>query len=188
MKLALTAAIATSVTVTAAAQDMLVCVEDSDGDGRWTVTAEYLSEPPSDIVAVWGDIGLRITGNDAITLGISDFNTAYTQLLFAIDGNGTTEVSFSTGTNAFFGSPDPSNPLFVFEFIYHGAVNALRFELEGFNSAIFDSPPFGDVRLYQDQFGNPGELSMGFKYIPVPATLVLSPVVLMVMRRTRKEM
>ncbi|MEL7485503.1 MAG: PEP-CTERM sorting domain-containing protein, partial [Planctomycetota bacterium] len=46
-------------------------------------------------------------------------------------------------------------------------------DLVGQNSAIFDLPPFGDVRLYQDAQGNPGTLSFAVEIVPAPASAAL---------------
>ncbi|MEO0631304.1 MAG: hypothetical protein AAFY46_11380, partial [Planctomycetota bacterium] len=53
------------------AQDLVICVDDLDGDGRWVVTAEFVGAIPGSataIGAIWSDTSFRIEGDgSAIT-------------------------------------------------------------------------------------------------------------------------
>ena len=175
------------VTGSAAAQpDMLVTVEDFNGDGFWSLSAEFLSTPPSDIVQVWADVDIVLRGDSPIWIG--DINPSYFKAgLGGITNNGTEEVFFVGNANAFFGTPDTSNPLSVLDFQYAGSVGALSLDFVGQNSAIFDLAPFGDVRLYQDNLGNPGELSFEIRIVPAPAAVSVAPVVLLAATRRRRR-
>lgn len=165
--------------------DMLICVEDLDGNGLWSITAEYLSNPPSAIEQVWADTSFELTG-DGSDIRIVDFNPSYSVGIapFILDGE---IFRFEGNSNVFFGIPDPSNPLWVLDVQYFGDPSALGMTLLGQNSAIFQNQPFGDVRLYQDAMGNPGELTYDIKIIPAPATLALAPIALVAARRRRKS-
>ncbi|MEO1534190.1 MAG: PEP-CTERM sorting domain-containing protein [Planctomycetota bacterium] len=161
------------VASSATAQDLCILVDDSDGDGEWTITAEFLGTPPSDLVQAWADASFVLAGDDAIT--INSFNPSYNTSLgpATITDNGTNTVGFVGNANSFFGTPDATNPLAVADFSYAGSFEALSLTLVGQNSAIFVLPPFGDVRLYQDAQGNAGTLSFEVKVVPAPASAAL---------------
>ncbi|MEL6497301.1 MAG: PEP-CTERM sorting domain-containing protein [Planctomycetota bacterium] len=160
---------------TATAQDLLICVDDLDGDGLWTITAEYIGTPPTPIVQAWADTSFALTGDGADITINNDFNTAYnTTLGDAVISNNGDNATFVGNANAFFGTPDASNPLFVATFNYAGDPTAINLALVGQNSVIFDLPPFGDVQLYQDATGAAGPQTFAVEYkIPAPASAAL---------------
>ncbi|MEL6498284.1 MAG: hypothetical protein AAGJ54_04860 [Planctomycetota bacterium] len=166
--------------------DMLITVDNVEND-RWEISAKFLTQPPSAIVQVWADTSFRLFG-DGSDFTITDWNPSYdTSLLRSppVVINGPV-AEFVGNANDFFGTTDPSNPLWAVDFEYEGDPTALRLELEGQNSAIFEQPPFGDVRLYQDFSGNPGSLTWDVVIIPSPGTLALAPLALVAAQRRRK--
>ncbi|MEO1535139.1 MAG: hypothetical protein AAFS11_06215 [Planctomycetota bacterium] len=172
---------------TASAQpDMLITVDNVAGDD-WSISAEFLSSLPGPLVQLWIDASFELTG-DGSTIAFTEYNPAYdTTLGPAQVVNGPT-ASFIGNSNAFFGTPDPSNPLFVANFDYDGAFDDIRLTLVGQNSFFAEGGGFdGIFRLYQDAQGNPGELTWDVVYIPAPGSLALAPVALMATRRSRKE-
>lgn len=178
------AALTVLLTGSAGAQpDMRVTVEDFNGDGSWSITAEFLTTPPSPIVQLWADASFRITG-DGSDIAFTDYNPSYdTSLGDAVVTNGPV-ASFVGNANAFFGTPDSSNPLYVASFDYAGSINDLQLVLFGTNSAIFDLPPFGDVRLYlgiDTLFG----LTFEVQIVPAPASLAVASLALAATRRRR---
>ncbi|MEL7485504.1 MAG: hypothetical protein AAFN41_14270 [Planctomycetota bacterium] len=152
----------------AAAQDLNILCAFTRFN-TWDITAEFRGVAPSPLVMAWADASFVLTGRN-ISIGIPDYNPAYDTSLgdAIITGNGTDRVSFVGNANEFFGTTDSSNPLFVARVT---ADFITGFELVGQNSAIFESPPFGDVRLYQDAQGNPGDLTFAVSIIfPAPAS------------------
>ena len=162
--------VAAGAASTAAAQDLCITVApDGLGGNGWTVSAEFLSTPPSPIVMIWADASFDIAGSN---VSVTSYNPSYDTTLGAavITGNGTDTVSFVGNANAFFGTPDASNPLSVLSFTAD-SVDSLT--LVGQNSAIFTLAPFGDVRLYQNAQGQAGTLTFEVKIIPAPASAAL---------------
>ncbi|MEO1534181.1 MAG: hypothetical protein AAFS11_01280 [Planctomycetota bacterium] len=171
----------------AAQPDMLVTVEDFNGDDSWSITAEFLTTPPSPIVQVWADASFALVG-DGSPITITDYNPSYDTTLTdaVITDNGTDRVDFVGNANAFFGTPDSSNPLFVASFDYTGNMEDVRLFLIGQNSAIFEDPPFGDVRLYQDVNPDPRLLlTFEIQIVPAPAVLAFAPFTAIALRRRR---
>ena len=166
--------------------DMLITVDNVSGD-QWEISAEYFGPPVGfGHGQIWSDTGFDLNG-DGSTITITDYNPAYdTQLGPASVTNGPT-ATFIGSASAFFGTPDPSNPLFVANFTYGGAFGDLELDLVGQNAAVFDNLPSPSVLLYQDSFGNPGPLSWDVRYIPAPATLALAPMALVTARRRRRR-
>ncbi|MEM9661885.1 MAG: hypothetical protein AAF937_06210 [Planctomycetota bacterium] len=164
---------------------MLVTVEDFNGDDSWSITAEFLSTPPSPILQLWADTHFQLNG-DGSPITITDYHPSYDTTLgpAVIENNGTDRVEFTGNANGFFGTPDPSNPLFVASFDYAGDLNVLDLELIGQNPALFDFPPFGDVRLYTGPLGQT-ELTFQIVVVPAPATLILAALATAVSRRRR---
>lgn len=156
---------------TATAQDMTVLVAPNGNVDGWDITATFNSTPATPIVQVWADVSFNLAGADAIT--IDSFNAAYNTTLgpAVITGNGSTSVDFVGNANAFFGTPDNSNPLLVASFTSASAPTALT--LFGQNSAIFDLPPFGDVQEYLSATGDAGTLSFEVVIVPAPASAAL---------------
>lgn len=171
MKLIALAAVAGAAS-SATAQDLIIDIFPISGD-TFGVVAEFQSIPPTPIVQIWADASFTLSGSAPIT--ISSYNPAYDTSLgnAQLIDNGTNNVQFVGNANSFFGTPDSSNPLQVLTFDYSGSLAALSLNLVGQNSAIFELPPFGDVRLYQDAQGNPGELTFGIHFIPAPASAAL---------------
>lgn len=168
--------------------DMLITVDNVSG-ADWRISAEFLTVPPNPIdgigAQIWLDTSFDLTG-DGEPISITGYNPAYdTALGDAQITNGPT-ASFVGNANPFFGTTDSSNPLFVIDFEYAGSFEAITLTLVGKNSANFVHPPLGDVRLYQDAGGNPGELTWDVRYIPAPATLALAPFALVATCRRRK--
>ncbi len=161
---------------TAAAQDLCITVApDGLGGNGWTIEAELLTAPPSPIIQIWANAGFQLSGDGAIN--ITSYNASYDTTLgdAVLTDNGTNTVGFTGDADGtgFFGTPDASNPLAVASFTYDGTFQALGMSLVGQNSAIFDLPPFNDIRLYQDAQGNAGSLSFEIKIIPAPASAAL---------------
>lgn len=153
------------VASSATAQDMIVCVEEVSA-GSWEITAELVTSPSANaLVQVWADASFVIDGS-AIT--INNYNASYDTSLgnAVITGNGTDSVSFVGNANTFFGTTDASNPLAVASF---SAASVSGFSLVGQNSALFVSPPFGEVLLYQTALNEPGSLTFAVEIKPIPA-------------------
>ncbi|MEL6497298.1 MAG: hypothetical protein AAGJ54_10985 [Planctomycetota bacterium] len=171
---------------TTAQPDMLVTVEDFNGDDSWSITAEFLSTPPSPIVQLWADASFRLTG-DGSDITFTDYNPAYdTSLADAEIVNGPI-ASFAgfASLAPFFGTPDSSNPLYVASFDYSGSFADLSLFLFGQNSAVFELQPFGDVQLYTGGGLGPFPLTFDVLVIPLPGTLMISPIALLATRRRR---
>ncbi|MEL7482986.1 MAG: hypothetical protein AAFN41_01410 [Planctomycetota bacterium] len=181
-------ALALLVAGSAAAQpDMLITVDNVSGDA-WTISAELVAfTPPTPIVQLWADASFEITG-DGSTITFTDYNPAYdTTLGPAQIINGPT-ASFVGNSNSFFGTPDPSNPLFVANFEYAGTLQALDLQLVGQNTYVgasaggFD----GDLRFYSNVKDITGSLlTWEVQYIPAPGALAVMPVLLAGLRRRR---
>ncbi|MEO1534188.1 MAG: PEP-CTERM sorting domain-containing protein [Planctomycetota bacterium] len=157
---------------TVAAQDLLITVAPTDATlTNWQITANYQGVEPTPLQMAWADASFEISGSN-IVMGAGDYNPAYDTTLgpAVITGSGTDTLSFVGNSNAFFGSTDDTNPLFVANFT---ADSVSSLSLVGQNSAIFVLAPFGDVRLYQDAQGNPGELTFGVEIVPAPASAAL---------------
>ncbi|MEO1535136.1 MAG: hypothetical protein AAFS11_06200 [Planctomycetota bacterium] len=165
---------------------MLITVDNVSGN-QWEISAEFLPVF-APIIQLWADASFELTG-DGSPITITSYNPSYdTTLGDAIVTNGPT-ASFLGNANDFFGTTDPSNPLFVATFEYAGAFDDLTLTLVGQNSGELALPPSGFF-LYQDRFGNPGSRTWDVQYIPAPATLALAPLASMALvasRRTRKE-
>ena len=149
----------------ATAQDMIICVEEVSA-GSWEITAEFVSNPPATIDQLWADTSFDLNGS-AIT--INSYNPSYDTTLgnAVITGNGSDSVNFTGNSNAFFGTPDPSNPLAVLSFTA-SSVDSLV--LTGQNSALFDDgSAFGLVELYQSALGEPGTRTWAVEIKPIPA-------------------
>ncbi|MEO1583566.1 MAG: hypothetical protein AAFR96_03210 [Planctomycetota bacterium] len=168
---------------TVAAQDLVVCVDDLDGDGRWVVTAEYFGALPAGtnaIGAIWADSSFTIGGDGSeITIDAASANPGYTSAIFGVPAisNGPTATFVGLQPGGGLGAPDASNPLSVLEFDYAGDASALTFELTGQNSALFTGnplEPFGTIALYQDVNGEAGTLTFAVDIkIPAPASAAL---------------
>ncbi|MEL7485206.1 MAG: hypothetical protein AAFN41_12765, partial [Planctomycetota bacterium] len=145
-----------------------------------------LTTPPSPIVQVWSNTQFGLAG-DGSPITVATWNPAYNSSLGepSVPNNGTGQIEFYGSSNIFFNMPDPSNPLWVADFHYGGTIAALDLSLIGLNAATFELPPFSDVRLYQDDAGNPGELTFRIDIVPSPATLALAPCALVAVRRRR---
>lgn len=173
----------TGVASSVAAQDLIVCVDDLDGDGRWVVTAEYTGSLPAGTTAIgtiWSDTSFVIGGDGSdISIDAASANPAYTSALFGapVISNGANASFVGLMPAAPLGSPDSSNPLSIVEFDYFGAPNALSFNLQGQNTALFvgnPAQPFGTILSYLDVFNNPGQLSFRVDIkIPAPASAAL---------------
>ncbi|MEL6497302.1 MAG: hypothetical protein AAF937_06230 [Planctomycetota bacterium] len=166
------------VATSAAAQDMTVNVIERAGGGTWDVTATFNTTPPTAIVQLWADAEFQITAAAGLTVDIDEasVNGSYTTTLgdFVITDDGTNSVGFVGNANAFFGTPDASNPLSVLTFSTSSGSTAdtpavSDFVLVGQNSAIFELDPFGDIQLYQDATGAAGPLSFEVNIVPIPA-------------------
>lgn len=178
---------ASAAAASAHAQDMLVCVL-YQGGSTWTVEAQFLTTPPNDIVQIWADASFRLTSFDGSPISITSYNPSYDTGLgnAIISGNGTGVVEFVGNANSFFGTPDPSNPLLVAT-IEADLGASPQIELFGQNSALFDLPPFGDVRLYMDAAGNPGELTFSTFWFPSPGSAGVFGIAGVVAARRRRK-
>ncbi len=166
-----------------AAQDLIVCVDDLDGDGRWVVTAEYTGSLPGAATAigtVWSDAGFVINGDGSdITIDASSANAGYTSALFGppVINNGSSASFVAVMPGAPIGNPDSSNPLSVVEFDYFGVPQALTFDLAGQNTALFTGDPanpFGTILSYLNADGSDGDLTFRVDIkIPAPASAAL---------------
>lgn len=162
------------------AQDLVVCVDDIDGDGRWTVSAEFFGSLPgatTAIATIWSDTNFVIGGDgSAITIDAGATNPAYSSDLFGdpVISNGPSASFVGVMPVAPLGNPDSSNPLSVTEFDYFGDPSALTFALQGQNTAAFTgdpTQPFGTILNYLDVNNNPGPLTYRVDIkIPAPAS------------------
>ncbi|MEO1534191.1 MAG: MYXO-CTERM sorting domain-containing protein [Planctomycetota bacterium] len=161
------------------AQDLVICVDDLDGDGRWVVTAEFVGAIPGSataIGAIWSDTSFRIDGDGSdITIDAASANAGYTSAIFGAPMiNNGASATFVGLQPVGLGNPDPSNPLSVVEFDYAGNPNALSFELFGQNTGVFTgdpAQPFGTVLTYLDANNNPGAGTFAVEIkIPAPAS------------------
>ncbi|MEL6497299.1 MAG: hypothetical protein AAGJ54_10980 [Planctomycetota bacterium] len=146
----------------AQSQDMFVDIYATPIPNTYVIGAEFFGSLPNgatSIASIWADVGVELDGAGP-NIDFFAFNPAYeTSLGGPVISNGPT-ATFVGNTNLFFGTPDPSNPLFVTAFTYDGPATDLSLDIIGQNSALFEGPsqPFGIVDLYQDAFGNPGTL------------------------------
>ncbi|MEL6796869.1 MAG: hypothetical protein AAFO89_08600 [Planctomycetota bacterium] len=164
--------------------DMLITVDNVKAD-EWTISAELLTTPTFlPLVQLWADASFSLTG-DGSFITINDYNPSYdTTLGNAAVTNGPV-ASFVGNTNSFFGVPDSSNPLLILDFTYAGDFDSLELQLIGQNSALFESFS-GDLLLYQDAQGNPGNLTWDVQYIPAPGTIAIASLALAATHRRRK--
>ncbi len=183
MKKTQTATLAYALAGSAAAQDMIVCLQPISPT-RGQITAEYQGLLPAGTTSIgtmWSDTGFTLSTTSTSTFTITDWNAGYNTPLFGgptITGNGTSTVSFAGIMPAApIGTPDASNPLLVAEFDFEPGLSIfnLSMQLTGQNSALFvgnPSEPFGTILLYQDAAGNPGPLTFRIdnKFPPSPGT------------------
>lgn len=171
------------VAASASAQDLIVTVDDLDGDGRWFVSAEFVSALPGATTAigtVWSDTSFVIGGDGSdITIDAASANAGYTSAIFGapVISNGANASFVAVMPAAPLGAPDSSNPLSVVEFDYAGNPGDLTFNLNGQNTGLFTgdpAQPFGTILGYLDVNNNPGELSFRVDIlIPAPASAAL---------------
>jgi hypothetical protein len=191
-RFATTAALTIALANPATAQpDMRITVEptgrDTSNGPGWRVSAELLIDPPNPIIQIWEQVDFTLSGDGSHFQILSTNPSFDTSLSVPVTVNGPV-ARFTALTSPFlFGTPDSSNPLWMLDFAYAGDPAAIEMELIGENRAVFDNgTPFGDIRLYQDQFGNPGELSYEIVIIPAPATLaLLTPAAALLARHRR---
>ncbi|MEO1583572.1 MAG: hypothetical protein AAFR96_03240 [Planctomycetota bacterium] len=176
--------------------DTIFRVIPIDDAGRWAITAEMnitadLLGGATGVAIVWADTGFELTGDGSeITIDAASANPGYTSAIFGSPdiANGPTATFVGVQPGGGLGSPDSSNPLRVVEFDYAGDIASLGMRLVGQNNALFlgdPRKPLGDIRLYQDIDGNPGQLSFKIIIVPVPATLAFAPIALVAARRRR---
>ncbi len=171
------------VAASVSAQDLVVCVDDLDGDGRWIVTAQFNGTIPAGntgIGTIWSDTSFVIGGDGSnISFVPGSDNPAYTSGLFGgpvlVEGANASFVGLMAASPI--GSPDPSNPLSVVDFEYFGDPRDLTVSLTGQNTALFvgnPNEPFGTIRTYLDVFNNPGQFTFDVVIkIPAPASAAL---------------
>ncbi|MEO0629538.1 MAG: hypothetical protein AAFY46_02280 [Planctomycetota bacterium] len=167
-----------------AQHDMLVTVEDFNGDDSWSITAEFLTTPPSPIVQLWSIVQFELQG-DGSDITFFGINSVFEKSSQGNVFNGPV-ASFFGSVTPFFDRPDSSNPLAIVNFDYAGNISSLDMTLIGQNAAVFELEPFGDFRQYQNTQGDPGELTYDIRIIPAPASFALIPLALAATRRGRK--
>lgn len=169
----------------AAQPDMLVTVEDFNGDGNWSITAEFLTTPPGPILQLWASTDFELVG-DGSPISITDYNPAYDTSLDSPEITNGPVAAFYGATYQFFGTPDSSNPQYVAAFDYAGSSGDLDLVLVGENYALFDSSPFGDVEFYTSRdLRDQVILTFDVIIVPAPNTLGLAPLALIATRRRR---